>query len=133
MTINLERMLGGYRECIAWADCGPDHETHDKEWSDELDGRARIDCEKFIELCNTELPELLNDLAEHAPGYSDERFGHDLWLTRNGHGAGYWDREELNVTPGGSLYTIGDNLSRMAKHLGVCDLYVGDDGKVYTI
>ena len=24
-----------------------------------------------------------------------EQAGHDFWLTRNGHGAGFWDREEL--------------------------------------
>lgn len=23
------------------------------------------------------------------------RMGHDLWLTRNGHGAGFWDRPEI--------------------------------------
>src|ERR1017187_9161934 len=25
-------------------------------------------------------------------GESEERAGHDFWLTRNGHGAGFWDR-----------------------------------------
>lgn len=24
--------------------------------------------------------------------YSDEQAGHDFWLTRNAHGAGFWDR-----------------------------------------
>jgi len=25
----------------------------------------------------------------------EEQAGHDFWLTRNGHGAGFWDRKEL--------------------------------------
>lgn len=28
-------------------------------------------------------------------GYDADRFGHDLWLTLAGHGAGFWDRPEL--------------------------------------
>ncbi len=24
--------------------------------------------------------------------WNDEQLGHDFWLTRNGHGAGFWDR-----------------------------------------
>ena len=28
------------------------------------------------------------------PDYSDDKAGHDFWLTRNHHGAGYWDRDE---------------------------------------
>jgi hypothetical protein len=42
--------------------------------------------------------------------------GHDLWLTRNGHGAGYWDR--------GLADDLGDRLSAAAKALGGCDLYI---------
>lgn len=53
---------------------------------------------------------------------SDEQAGHDFWLTRNGHGAGFWDR---------GLGDIGEMLSAAAKSFGSADLYVGDDGKVY--
>lgn len=133
MTINLDRMFSGYIECAEWADCGPDHETYDKDWSSELLDQMKADCARFLALCNEHLPMLLGDLAEHAPEYSDERFGHDLWLTRNGHGAGYRDRKELETTPDGSIYSLGDNLSAMADHLGPCELYVGDDGLVYAM
>lgn len=133
MSIDLERMVQGYIDCAEWADCGPDDETHAKAWSDELADRMRADCEKFVALCNEQLPALLDDLAELAPDYSDERFGHDLWLTRNGHGAGYWDRKELDLVPDGSCYSLGDNLSNVAKRMGACDLYVGDDDLVYAI
>lgn len=51
------------------------------------------------------------------------RAGHDFWLTRNGHGAGFWD--------GGWPEPMADTLTNAAKSFGGCDLYVGDDGRLY--
>ena len=53
----------------------------------------------------------------------DERGGHDFWLTRCGHGAGFWDGDWP-----GSQATILDNA---AKAFGNVDLYIGDDGLIY--
>lgn len=56
------------------------------------------------------------------------QIGHDFWLTRNGHGAGFWDRfggEQL-----GAKY--GRHLTDEARPYGSSDLYVGDDGRVYV-
>lgn len=38
------------------------------------------------------MPDDLLNLAL-ANGWTAEQLGHDLWLTRNGHGSGYWDRD----------------------------------------
>ena len=54
--------------------------------------------------------------------YDLEQHGHDFALTRNGHGAGYWDR---------GLGKVGDKLSKAADSYGDCDLYA-HDGKVYA-
>jgi hypothetical protein len=56
-----------------------------------------------------------------AADYWLEQAGHDLWLTSNGHGAGYWDR---------GLGDIGDKLTKAAKENGSVDLYLSDDGLV---
>ena len=56
--------------------------------------------------------------------YSDDRAGHDFWLTRNGHGAGFWDRDELPDE-------IGKQLTDAAHKCGERYLYYGDDGKIY--
>ena len=53
----------------------------------------------------------------------DEKAGRDFWLTRNGHGTGFWD-EGL----GGKL---GDALTKKAEAYGSYDLYVGDDGLIH--
>ena len=49
--------------------------------------------------------------------------GHDFWLTRNGHGCGYWDGD----WPKG----IGVGLDKLAHKFGEFDLFVGDDGLIY--
>lgn len=51
--------------------------------------------------------------------------GHDFWLTRNGHGAGFWDRTPLDADG------LGDALTKLAKGFGESDLYWGDDGGIY--
>lgn len=49
--------------------------------------------------------------------------GHDFWLTRNRHGAGFWDGD----WPEPYARTLTD----AAHTFGECTLYVGDDGKLY--
>ena len=51
--------------------------------------------------------------------------GHDFWLTRNGHGPGFWDRPEIYGEE------KAQELSALAETFGVVDLYVGDDGRIY--
>lgn len=56
------------------------------------------------------------------------QLGHDFWLTRNGHGAGFWDR--FMAEPEASY---GRHLTDKAKPYGESSLWVdSDDGKVYV-
>lgn len=61
-------------------------------------------------------------------GIDDETLGHDLALTSGRHGAGFWD---------GDFDHLGDwcvlVLCAAAREVGELELYVGDDGLVYTI
>ena len=52
-----------------------------------------------------------------------EYAGHDFWLTRCEHGAGFWDGD----WPGG----IAAAMTAYCKKIGNTDLYLGDDGKIY--
>jgi len=49
--------------------------------------------------------------------------GHLLWLTRNGHGTGFWDADDI---------THGSTLTIIARTMDERGLYVGDDGKVHV-
>jgi len=51
------------------------------------------------------------------------RAGHDFWLTRCGHGAGYWD--------GDWEHEAGERLTTAAKAYGEVNFYVGDNGLIY--
>lgn len=53
---------------------------------------------------------------------TDEQAGHDFWLTREGHGTGFWDRGN------GAL---GDRLAEAARRFGEFGLIVGDDGMIH--
>lgn len=52
------------------------------------------------------------------------RAGHDFWLTRNRHGAGFWD--------GDWPKDVGKELTDSAHIWGSVDLYVGDDGQIHS-
>jgi hypothetical protein len=136
-TAVLSEMLGGYLLAAKFTDCGePGEPDHGATYSAAAILRAMADCARFLHLAGPGLL-LAYATANEAPDDSGEgdarRLGHDLWLTRNGHGAGFWDRDELQ-TEGvyqGKAWTLGDCLSDIARQLGACDLVAGDDGLLY--
>lgn len=98
--------------------------------ADETLSRMVADCERF-QLENAEL--ITDENLAHGPVPSrehegmygaTERAGHDFWLTRNGHGAGFWD--------GDWCEPAATTLMNASHAYGEIDLYVGDDGKVYA-
>lgn len=133
-AIEIEQAAGGYIEAAFWASTDDegtpldDAAYTDKESDglrDELTGHVRGFISANYALCKA---------AMEARGYSWARLGHDLWLSRNGHGCGFWDRRELEVpSPSNPQETLGDALHNLAKALRTADLYVGDDGKVYLL
>jgi len=86
-----------------------DYSTQDI--STECLEQMKADCAKFQ-------ADNWNDIVDD-PG----RAGHDFWLTRNGHGAGFWD--------GDWPKEVGERLTKASKAYGEVDLYVGDDGLIY--
>lgn len=54
----------------------------------------------------------------------EEQVAHDFWLTRNGHGAGFWDGDYEKEK--------GKALTKLSKKFGEVNLYVGDDGKIHS-
>lgn len=54
----------------------------------------------------------------------DVRAGHNFWLSRNGHGTGFFDEDTIPED-------AQDRLQDAAKAYGEVNLYVGDDGQIY--
>jgi hypothetical protein len=137
----LDEFLSAYIEAALWSstDNADDSggEPLDKNYGEsdiapETLARMRADCINFL---NNRLGGRLIAIAERLeaegrwslPSGANcsvmEYAGHDFWLTRNGHGCGYFDGD----WPRG----IGEGLDRLAKDFGPYDLYVGDDGLIH--
>ena len=87
---------------------------------------------KMAEDCQRFQKENAQDLAQTrvedgATWTADEQGGHDFWLSRNGHGAGFFDAHNGIPYPD----DVAERLQDDAHNWGNFDLYVGDDGKIY--
>lgn len=86
--------------------------------------RMRTDCTRFVQEQASVLQAAIDTGKVVCGPDFDEwgRAGHDFWLTRNHHGAGFWD--------GDWPEPFGRQLTDAAHAYGEVDLYVGDDGQV---
>lgn len=112
------RFWDAYLDCALWASVGDDGEPLDSGngrptlWGDGVLLDLRFQARLFWD-------------ANVGDVWSEpERAGHDFWLTRNGHGAGFWDGDWPDA--------VGDRLTKASEAFGSCDLYVGDDGRLYS-
>jgi hypothetical protein len=116
---NMENFLGmdaftsAYYEAALWSSNDDDGvpldsaKYSDAELAEETIARFKADCAKF----QTDNAALLEQASEHQ---STGHQGHDFWLTRNGHGAGFWD--------GDYPKELGDALTEASEKFGECDL-----------
>lgn len=103
-----------------------EHCTVDDFYPDAV-ARMRADCAVFLASAGALIRQLPDTYGAHpdcgtvAQVYAAA--GHDFWLTRNGHGVGFWDRG----LPG----ALGDDLSALAEAAGALDVYIGDDARLH--
>ncbi len=114
--------IRAYLECALWSSTGDNDEPFDKDhdidsFSDNAIEQAIKDSEEFL----YEFHDTLLCLHQQCK-YDQGKAGHDLWLTRCGHGTGFWDRD---------LHETGEKFTAMAKKMGNLDLLKGDDGELY--
>lgn len=127
----LDSFTRGYITTALWSSMDEAGKSLDEtsDWSDlapECLASMRQDCAQFQELYHDTIQAAI-DTGEVVCGPDfDEwgRAGHDFWLTRCGHGAGFWD--------GDWPEPMAEHLSDAARKCGTVDLYVGDDGKIYS-
>lgn len=116
-TTDISDVELGYLDCALWSSTGDDDQPLDvlgvEAIAPETRAKMRAELTDFV---------LQNQALLKASGLQDTQIGHDFWLTRNGHGAGFWDR---------GLGQVGVALTLAAHKFPAIDLYVGDDGKIY--
>ena len=111
---DLSQVTAGYLEVAIWADLVPEGMFDIDDLSPLAVASARRDCEDFVTLIEKE--------GIDSSWWDDERLGHDFYLTRQGHGAGAWDRGRGET---------GEALTRLAKTFAPVDFYEGDDGLIH--
>lgn len=114
----LDAITQGYVDCAAW--CGV---------YDEQGGTVEVSADDFTQDAWDNCATDVRDFVQGAPGdvraYLEHRsatdLGHDFFLTRNGHGAGFWDR---------GLGALGTRLSDSARPYGETHFWLRSDGRV---
>jgi hypothetical protein len=116
----IDEFTQGYIIAALWSTNDDDEQPLDALHSvDDIDSETIAemvgDCKDFQEANAA----LLEAYYVHRPA---DHAGHDFWLTRNGHGTGFWDR---------GLGKLGDDLAELARVYGEYNLYIGDHGMIY--
>lgn len=115
--------LMAYREALAWST----NDTYNGEELESLEAfefgaqgyeQTRADCLEFIRRGAYSLEDVVN-----AYGYDWAQAGHDFWMTRAGHGVGYWDRDELSCHERQVEF-----LCNLCDEFGEQWPYIGEDG-----
>ncbi len=125
----LEAFTEAYITAALWSSCD-DTEDGDGsflddggyELSDEARARMEADAKAFFDAHSQHMT---TDNCKYRGCSPIEYAGHDFWLTRCGHGCGFWD--------GDWAEPVASTLTEAAERFGNLDLYVGDDGLIHAI
>lgn len=115
--MNVETILEHYLIAALWTAVNYDGENLDEKYyvedfTKKSVAKAREDVQEFVSWCQEDGL----DMSQ----VDDEQIGHDLLLTRQRHGAGFWDR---------GLGELGETLTDMAHAMGNVDVYECGNGK----
>lgn len=114
---DIQDFIDGYIECAIWSSTDAEGDPLDRKGfslTNNARAKMRRDCKAFLRLAK---PFLIDENVRGVFLFDSlfERAGHDFWLTRNGHGAGFWD--------GDWQEPAGESLTEIAKSFGECNLY----------
>ena len=115
-----DSFLDSYIETALWSSTDENGnpldgiEYADTELAEETITAMQTDCQEFKRQAETLF-------ATAGLSSLDYHVAHDFWLTRNGHGAGFWDRGKGQA---------GNRLTDAAHVYGEVNLYIDTEGKI---
>jgi len=115
----------GYIEAALWSSNDDNDNPMDNNYdinslSNETFVKMITDCTVF-QLANKVELEQAYKLYKKDDWTAEAQAGHDFWLTRNGHGTGFWDRD---------LGEIGDKLTKISEKHGNFDIFIDDNMEI---
>lgn len=130
LNIDIGEMLKSYMYTFLWIEELDDTYDYYDFTEEELE-EPRKDVEKFIKILKEFLNKISgNEIIPLINKFGADSLGHDFYLTRNGHGTGFWDREEINIefTPGKNpydkAYILRDILTTISTEFGADYIYL---------
>lgn len=124
---SIEEFLKHYITCSLWSSMDESDENggdpmdrnyNESDLAPNTRAQMMADCMAFMH-------QNAQDIATCTKG--DSQTAHDFWLSRNGHGAGFFDAYRGDPYPD----DVAKRLQEAARAFGECNLYVGDDGMIY--
>ena len=127
-SAEFREFLAGYLTALYWSSSdtvnGEDVHLDGYQASTAADDAGRADCLAFFKANRADIAEAATHYRSSQGSTGFEMAGHDFALTRNGHGAGYWDGDLPD--------DLGDRLTEASKAAGEVWPYIGDDGLIYV-
>ncbi len=132
MKTEMDSFIRAYIQCALWSSNDDEGEPFDS-YCDESD-LAPETLAQFAKDCDAFRAANADDISKGCTRGSGEysvyeQAAHDFWLTRNGHGAGFWDGDWLDD---GDDDARARRLTDAAHAFGNVDLYIADDGLIYS-
>lgn len=121
--MQLSEFERAYCECALWSSIDDNGEPLDKN-HDLKDIPRHV----MVRMCkDCQIFQITSAWEKHGDILGDKQGGFDFWLTRNGHGAGFWDGDWKDQN--GSEMP-GKELTAAAKMFGEFNLVLNDDGSI---
>lgn len=110
---DLMRAIQGYKDAALWSS------IHYGDEDDHRNGRPLDDFHTTADIHPATHAKMVGDVTDffednydHIPPFQHEQTGHDLWLSRNDHGSGFFDKGEEHYGES------ADHLQEQARKLG---------------
>ena len=120
MSVQHSLFIDAYVGCLLWVGTDDNWEPLDTHYSiSDLSPESRSlilrDCHSFMLVAFTNGIDLSG---------IETQAGRDFWLTRNGHGTGFWDRPEIYGEENARILSI------MSQCFGNYDPYISDNDQI---
>lgn len=131
MMENFEEFFNAYLAAALWSSTDESGEHLDARFSDDnFSCEARMVLFSFAMVFYSRNWYFIKALKEKGVDPYPEQYslfclaGHDLWLTQNGHGAGFWANDYWGC--------YQDIFDKAASSLSELDIIIGDDGRLHV-